>query len=94
MFAWLDSLSPSPLKISSASFHNLPLPLSPSPPLQEAKRYCAEIFEVLRTLKRTRDMSVAEIKVGGRESCGGAVASFEGLLGTKLGVCAQCAASM
>ncbi|KAG1678008.1 hypothetical protein FOA52_000803 [Chlamydomonas sp. UWO 241] len=28
-----------------------------------AQQYCAEIFEVLRTLKRTRDMSVAEVKL-------------------------------
>ncbi|GAX81151.1 hypothetical protein CEUSTIGMA_g8584.t1 [Chlamydomonas eustigma] len=29
----------------------------------EATRLCAEIFEVLRSLKRTRDMSVAEVKL-------------------------------
>jgi len=30
---------------------------------EEATRFCAEIFEVLRSLKRTRDMSVAEVKL-------------------------------
>jgi hypothetical protein len=35
---------------------------------QLAQQYCSEIFEVLRTLRRTRDMSVAEVKlVGGRQ---------------------------
>jgi hypothetical protein len=39
---------------------SLPFPFHPA---QMAKSYCADIFEVMRTLKRTRDMSVAEIKV-------------------------------
>jgi hypothetical protein len=30
---------------------------------QAAKGYCREIFELLKTLKRTRDMSVNEVKL-------------------------------
>eukprot|EP00195_Chlamydomonas_chlamydogama_P008107 CAMPEP_0202901922 /NCGR_PEP_ID=MMETSP1392-20130828/15337_1 /ASSEMBLY_ACC=CAM_ASM_000868 /TAXON_ID=225041 /ORGANISM="Chlamydomonas chlamydogama, Strain SAG 11-48b" /LENGTH=268 /DNA_ID=CAMNT_0049588581 /DNA_START=39 /DNA_END=845 /DNA_ORIENTATION=+ len=30
---------------------------------EAAKQYCADIFEILRTLKRTRDMSVAEVRL-------------------------------
>ena len=31
--------------------------------LQEAKRYCREVVRVLKELKETRDMSVAEVKL-------------------------------
>ena len=37
--------------------------LASNEPTQLARQYCADIFEVLRTLKRTRDMSVAEVKL-------------------------------
>lgn len=30
---------------------------------EQATQYCADIFEILRTLKRSRDMSVAEVKL-------------------------------
>lgn len=30
---------------------------------QEAKRYCREVVRVLKELKETRDMSVAEVKL-------------------------------